>query len=77
MCIEVLSLEDRWSRLNRKLNDYVNAGVENIWVIDPIERTVWTYDQLGPHQQDGLTLTTTDGKVTLPLGEIFAEIDGE
>lgn len=75
VCIEVLSPEDRWARLTKKLNDYVNAGVENIWVIDPVERTVWTYDELGPHQQDGLTLTTKDDKVKLPLAEIFAELD--
>ena len=75
VCIEVLSPEDRWARLTKKLNDYVNAAVENIWVIDPLERTVWTYDELGPHQQDGLTLTTKDGKVKLPLAEIFAELD--
>ena len=75
VCIEILSLEDRWSRLNHKLNDYVKAGVENVWVIDPAERIAWTFDELGAHQLSGTTLTTKDGNIALPLAEIFAELD--
>ena len=75
VCIEILSPEDRWSRLNHKLNDYVKAGVENIWVIDPAERIAWTFDELGAHQLSGTTLTTKDGNIALPLAEIFAELD--
>ena len=75
VCIEILSPEDRWSRLNHKLNDYVKAGVENVWVIDPVERIAWTFDELGAHQLSGTTLTTKDGNIALPLAEIFAELD--
>ena len=75
VCIENLSPEDRWSRLNHKLNDYVKAGVENVWVIDPVERIAWTFDELGAHQLIGTTLTTKDGNIALPLREIFAELD--
>jgi Uma2 family endonuclease len=32
---EVLSPEDRPSRMNRKLNDYAAMGIQQIWVIDP------------------------------------------
>ena len=75
VCIEILSPKDRWSRLNHKLNDYVKAGVENVWVIDPVERIAWTFDELGAHQLSGTTLTTKDGNIALPLAEIFAELD--
>ena len=75
VCIEILSPKDRWSRLNHKLNDYVKAGVENVWVIDPVERIAWTFDELGAHQLNGTTLTTKDGNIALPLAEIFAELD--
>ena len=75
VCIEILSPKDRWSRLNHKLNDYVKAGVENVWVIDPVERIAWTFDELGQHQLNGTTLTTKDGNIALPLTEIFAELD--
>ena len=67
--------KSRWSRLNHKLNDYVKAGVENVWVIDPAERIAWTFDELGAHQLNGTTLTTKDGNTALPLAEIFAELD--
>lgn len=32
---EVLSPEDRLSRFLRKLNDYADMGVSQIWVVDP------------------------------------------
>jgi Uma2 family endonuclease len=36
--IEILSPEDRISRYNERLADYRRMGIQNIWVIDPINR---------------------------------------
>lgn len=35
LCIEVLSPEDRVSRMEQKIDDYLNFGVSYIWLIDP------------------------------------------
>jgi Uma2 family endonuclease len=34
--IEILSPEDRIARYNERLSDYRNMGIQNVWVIDPI-----------------------------------------
>ena len=39
--IEILSPEDRWSRIERKLSDVMQFGVPMIWIIDPYERQAW------------------------------------
>jgi Uma2 family endonuclease len=42
ICIEVLSPEDSFRRLQERLDDYLAMGVPNIWVLDPAPPTaVW------------------------------------
>jgi Uma2 family endonuclease len=39
--VEILSPDDRWSRLHRKLTEVLNFGVPTIWIIDPYEKQAW------------------------------------
>lgn len=39
--VEILSPDDRWSRLHRKLTEILTFGVPTIWIIDPYERQAW------------------------------------
>jgi Uma2 family endonuclease len=43
---EVLSPEDTLQRLKRKLEDYRNMGIPEIWVIDPQDTTFYRYEDL-------------------------------
>ena len=38
LCVEILSPEDRMSRVWERLHDYFAMGVPNVWVIDPENR---------------------------------------
>jgi Uma2 family endonuclease len=74
--IEVLSPEDRMSRMQSKIQDYLGVGVKYVWVIDPQTRRAEIYTRDGSQLAKDGVLRTADPPTELPLSEIFAEIDG-
>ena len=75
LCIEILSPEDRLSRAQQVLADYLAMGVENIWLIDPIRRSAHTFDTTGLHHADASHLTVPNTAIELDLTEPFAALD--
>jgi Uma2 family endonuclease len=53
---EVLSPEDSLQRLKRKLDDYRNMGIPEIWVIDPQDSTFYRYQDLQLQRNDSFSL---------------------
>jgi Uma2 family endonuclease len=53
---EVLSPEDRFQRMKRKLEDYRIMGVPEIWVIDPQDTTFYRYEDLQLRRKDSFSL---------------------
>jgi len=75
ICIEILSPEDRLSRAKEVLTDYLRMGVGNIWLVDPIYRSVWTFDAAGLHEADPARLTVAGTPILVDLTEAFASLD--
>ena len=48
LAIEILSPEDRITRMQPKIAEYLAIGVEWIWLIDPIEKSAICYSQRNP-----------------------------
>ena len=48
LAIEVVSPEDRITRMQPKIVEYLSIGVEWIWLIDPIEKSAICYSQQNP-----------------------------
>jgi Uma2 family endonuclease len=48
LVVEVLSPNDRWSKVMRRVTQYLKRGVSVVWVVDPEDRTVSVHrrDQL-------------------------------
>jgi Uma2 family endonuclease len=71
LCVEILSAEDRVSRLNEKLSDYFQMGVRYVWVLDPLTRRAFCYTPGEMHEAlDGM-LRTKDPEIVVPLEEGF------
>jgi Uma2 family endonuclease len=68
--VEILSPEDRASALSDKIDDYLDFGVPNIWVVDPARRTISSWTREGSHVFRGAA-ETSDGSVSITLEEIF------
>jgi Uma2 family endonuclease len=70
LCIEILSSEDRVSRTNLRIQEYLDFGVPVVWLVDPAERRVWVYRKDGMKEAtDSVSLDGTD--ITVPFPEIF------
>lgn len=70
LCIEIVSPEDRVSRTNLRIQEYLDFGVPVVWLVDPAERRVWVYRKTGMTEAtDPVSLDGTD--VTVPFSEIF------
>jgi Uma2 family endonuclease len=73
LCIEILSPEDRMSRMQVKIDDYLAFGVPYVWVIDPQTRKAWIYTAgLIREVRDG-QLRTERPEITVPLDSLFAD----
>ena len=72
LCIEILSPEDTVSRTNVRVQDYLAFGVPVVWVIDPMEQTVWIYRRGGGMEQATGDSVKLDGtSIEIPFSEIF------
>jgi Uma2 family endonuclease len=75
IALEILSPEDRLSRFQERIDDYVEFGVENIWIIDPETRRAWTADGAGLHLVKNGELAVAGTPIRVGLSELFAELD--
>lgn len=70
LCVEVLSPEDRMSRVNVRIREFLDFGVPVVWLIDPEERRVWIYRPGKIEEATGaVKLDGTD--IEIPFSEIF------
>ncbi len=76
LCIEILSPDDRASRLEDKIDDYLRFGVAHIWVIDPRTRGAWSYTNEGKRQA-ATVLTTQDPLIEVTIADFFRELEEE
>jgi Uma2 family endonuclease len=78
LVVEVISHNDSYSELNRKVQIYRQDGVKLIWVVDPAEKSVDVHqgNQITTLEKDDtLTGGTVLPKLEISLSELFAIID--
>lgn len=76
VCIEVLSAEDRMTRVQDRIDDYLRFGVRYVWVIDPASRRVWVHTAEGSREVKDGVLRTENPDLSIKLSEIVAGFEG-
>lgn len=73
--IEVMSVHDRWTNVNRKVQEFLTAGVPLVWVVDPNTETVHDYHPNGSSKRySGNDTVSADPAVpgfSVNVSEIF------
>jgi Uma2 family endonuclease len=70
LVIEILSPEDRWSRLTRKLEGYFAMGCPNIWILDPVRCKAYRYEGEAVFEVHE-SLRTADSRIFVQLLNIW------
>jgi Uma2 family endonuclease len=70
ICVEILSPEDRMTRMQKKVAEYLAFGVRYVWVLDPSSKEAYAYTAAG-FEKVGASLRTENPAIEIPLNEIF------
>jgi Uma2 family endonuclease len=70
ICVEILSPEDRMSRMLKKLSEYLAFGVRYVWVLDPDSKEALAYTAAGV-EKVATVLRTENPAIEIPLDQIF------
>ena len=76
LCLEILSPEDRPGRVMRRMDEFVAMGAENLWIVDPGDRSAATYTREGMRPVRGTRLEIAGTAIYLDVGEMFGMLDG-
>ena len=72
LCVEILSPEDRMSRVEARINDYLAMGVPYVWVLDPETNQAYTATPAeGLREVKSGALQTQDPVLELPLSDVL------
>jgi Uma2 family endonuclease len=75
LCIEILSPEDRLTRIMKRLDDFAAMGVPNLWIIDPQQRIGYVYTPPDNLQIVTERLTIPETPIYLDLPTLFSALD--
>lgn len=72
LCIEILSPEDRMSRLEIRIQDFLRMGVPNAWVLDPLTRQAYVATAVeGLREIKTGVLRTDNPVIEMPLAGLW------
>ena len=60
----VLGMQDR-------LDDYLQFGVPNLWVVDPYKHRGWSVTAAGWATAADGVMRTADGRIAMPLADVL------
>jgi Uma2 family endonuclease len=73
--VEILSPEDRLSKVRERVDDYLKLGTEHIWIIDPELRKGYVCSRRGFQEPENGELDIPGTPIRVVLSELFEELD--
>jgi Uma2 family endonuclease len=73
--IEILSPEDTLRRAEEKAHEYLQFGVEHVWVIDPYARVAYRAGAAGLELQADGELAVAGTPIKVRIAELFEKLD--
>jgi Uma2 family endonuclease len=78
LCIEVLSPEDRLNAVRKRVQDFLDMGVAEVWIFNPEKRTAYVCSgdlntPMTEHASGTLRLAGT--AIEIAVAEVFATLD--
>jgi len=77
LVIEILSPEDRLSRTTERTDDYLDFGIEHIWIVDPLRRLAYRVTRAGMELAPSGEIAVPQTPIRVELADLFAELDRE
>ena len=74
LCIEVLSKDDTLRSMQQSIDEYLEMGVRNVWLLDPILKRAWFASPDGLHHA-GSSLAIAGSDVSIDLEHVFKRPD--
>jgi Uma2 family endonuclease len=74
LVVEVLSPDDRWSEVTEKIEDYFEAGVARVWIVDSKTRKLHAYRSPTESEQFGEGQTLTDEEILPGFRLVISEL---
>jgi Uma2 family endonuclease len=71
LCIEIMSPDDTISGMQERLDEYMQFGVPNVWVVDPWKHRGWVVTTQGWATATDGVMRSADGRVAMPLEDVL------
>jgi Uma2 family endonuclease len=73
--IEVLSKDDTLRSMRERVDDYLNFGVQHVWILDPATRRAYVCNRTGFQEPESGVLTVPGTPIRLVLSELFKQVE--
>jgi Uma2 family endonuclease len=75
ICIEVLSKDDTLRDMQDRVDDFLDFGVPNIWILDQVKQRAYVCSRgVFREPEDGI-LEVANSPIRIPLADLFADLD--
>jgi Uma2 family endonuclease len=75
LCVEVLSPRDTFQAMRKRVQDFFNMGVKDVWIFDPATRIAHACSATTITDHTTGTLRVAGTKIELSIQDVFSTLD--